>query len=250
MRFDQIILEKENGIARITLNRPQALNTLTVSLLQEMQAALDAIQRDDAIGIVILTGAGKSFSAGVDLKSLESETPPGEEVGVRLNLVAREVLQSMEALPKPIIAVVNGFCLTGGLEIALGCDLIIASDNAKFGDTHVRWGLHPTWGLSQKLPRLVGLLKAKELSFTAATITAVEAEKIGLINRVYPAEELEAAVQKLTQAILSNSRPAIACYKMLINRGYRGDLADGLALEFDTPLDVNDAGKRTHAFRT
>ena len=250
MAFENITLEKEGGIARLTLNRPEALNALTADLLEEMQAALDDIEKDDAIGLVILTGSGRAFSAGVDLKAMEADIGKGEDAITRLNRVAREVLCTMESLSKPIIAVVNGFCLTGGLEIALGCDLIVASADAKFGDTHVRWGLHPTWGLSQKLPRLVGLLKAKELSFTARTITAEEAVKIGLINHAYPPEELEAGVRKIIEPILQNSRPAISCYKMLMNGGYRGTLADGLTLEFGTPLDVNTAAENTQTFRS
>lgn len=249
MEFENIILKKDEGIARISLNRPQALNALTVDLLTELRQALDEVKNDEAVGVVVLAGEGRSFSAGVDLKDLEKQASAGVDIAARINGIAREVIRAMEDLPKPIIAAVTGHCLTGGLEIALGCDMIVASTNSKFGDTHVRWGLRPTWGLSQKLSRLVGLLKAKELSFTAEMISAEEAARIGLINRVLAPEEFEAGVQKLAESVLRNSKQAIAAYKALINQGYRRDLSSGLNLEFGTPLDVQDAGERTGTFK-
>ncbi len=249
MEFENIILKKDGGIARISLNRPQALNALTVDLLMELRQALDEVKNDEAVGVVVLAGMGRSFSAGVDLKDLEKQASAGVDIAARINGIAREVIKAMEDLPKPIIAAVTGHCLTGGLEIALGCDMIVASANSKFGDTHVRWGLRPTWGLSQKLSRLVGLLKAKELSFTAEMISAEEAARIGLINRVLEPEEFEAGVQKLAESVLRNSKQAIAAYKALINQGYRKDLSAGLNLEFGTPLDVQDAGERTSTFK-
>lgn len=249
MEFENIILKKDEGIARISLNRPQALNALTVDLLTELRQALDEVKNDEAVGVVVLAGEGRSFSAGVDLKDLEKQASAGVDIAARINGIAREVIRAMEDLPKPIIAAVTGHCLTGGLEIALGCDMIVASADSKFGDTHVRWGLRPTWGLSQKLSRLVGLLKAKELSFTAEMISAEEAARIGLINRVLAPEEFEAGVQKLAESVLRNSKQAIAAYKALINQGYRRDLSSGLNLEFGTPLDVQDAGERTGTFK-
>ncbi len=249
MKFENIILKKDEGIARISLNRPQALNALTVDLLTELRQALDEVKNDEAVGVVVLSGEGRSFSAGVDLKDLEKQASAGVDIAARINGVAREVIKAMEDLPKPIIAAVTGHCLTGGLEIALACDMILASADSKFGDTHVRWGLRPTWGLSQKLSRLVGLLKAKELSFTAEMISAEEAARIGLINRVLAPEEFEADVQRLAESVLRNSRQAIAAYKALINQGYRRDLSAGLNLEFGTPLDVQDAGERTVTFK-
>jgi enoyl-CoA hydratase/carnithine racemase len=155
----------------------------------------------------------------------------------------------MEKLPKPIIAMVNGFCLTGALEIAIGCDMIVASENAKFGDTHIRWGFRPTWGLSQKLPRALGIMKAKELSFTAEMISAEKAERIGLINRVVTAEELEPTVQALAEKIMNNSRDAIAAYKALINRGFRENLATALELEAETTFVISDTEERIKEFR-
>ena len=249
MNFENIILEKRDGIARITLNRPELLNALNVAILVEIRKALDAIQEDDSIGVVVLTGAGRAFSVGVDLKSIGERKLEAGSVGEEINQAARSLIQAMEKLPKPIIAMVNGFCLTGALEIAIGCDMIVASENAKFGDTHIRWGFRPTWGLSQKLPRALGIMKAKELSFTAEMISAEEAERIGLINRVVTAEELEPTVRALTEKIMNNSRDAIAAYKALINRGFRENLATALELEAETTFVISDTEERIKEFR-
>ena len=249
MDFKNIILEKKDGIATITLNRPDALNALDVATLLEIQRVLDDIRNDDTIGVVVLTGVGRAFSTGVDLKSIGGLKIEGGNVGGEINAAARGVIQTMEEVPKPIIAMVNGFCLTGALEIAMGCDMIIASENSRFGDTHVRWGFRPTWGLSQKLPRAVGIMKAKELSFTAEMISAPEAERIGLINKVVTADELEPTVRALAESILRNSRDAIAAYKALMNRGFREDLATGLKIEAETNFAINDTEERLKDFR-
>jgi len=249
MDFKNIILEKKDGIATITLNRPDALNALDVATLLEIQRVLDDIRNDDAIGVVVITGVGRAFSTGVDLKSIGERKIEEGNVGGEINAAARGVIQTMEEVPKPIIAMINGFCLTGALEIAMGCDMIIASENSRFGDTHVRWGFRPTWGLSQKLPRAVGIMKAKELSFTAEMISAPEAERIGLITKVVTADELESTVRALAESILRNSRDAIAAYKALMNRGFREDLATGLKIEADTSFAINDTEERLKEFR-
>jgi enoyl-CoA hydratase len=249
MNFENIILEKRDGIARITLNRPEVLNALNVAILVEIRKALDVIQEDDSIGVVVLTGEGRAFSVGVDLKSIGGRKLKGGSVGDEINQAARSLIQAMEKLPKPIIAMVNGVCLTGALEIAIGCDMIVASENAKFGDTHIRWGFRPTWGLSQKLPRALGTMKAKELSFTAEMISAEEAERIGLINRAVTAEELEPTVRALAEKIMNNSRDAIAAYKTLINRGFRENLATALELEAETTFVISDTEERIKEFR-
>lgn len=249
MDFKNIILERKDGIARITLNRPDALNALDVATLLEIQGALEAIRNDESIGVVVLTGVGRAFSAGADLKYIGGLKIEGGNIGDEINTAARGVIQMMEELPQPIIAMVNGFCLTGALEIAMGCDMIIASENSRFGDTHVRWGFRPTWGLSQKLPRAVGIMKAKELSFTAEMISAPEAERIGLITKVVTADELEPTVRALAESILRNSRDAIAAYKALMNRGFREDLATGLKIEAETSFAINDTEERLKGFR-
>ncbi len=247
MGFENIIVEKKEGIAKITLNRPQVLNALNQQIFLEIQAALEDIGRDDSVGVVLITGAGRAFSAGLDIKAL---SVPGEggDVGAEINRMGLGTIEAIESLPKPVIAMVNGYCLTGALEVALACDMIIASENAIFGDTHARWGLRPTWGLSQRLPRTVGVMKAKELSFTAETISAQEAERIGLINKVVPAEKLEEAAQELAGKMLSNSRGSLAAYKTLINQGMKADLATGLKIEAETLTVIEDTEERLTSF--
>jgi len=247
MGFKNIIVEKKEGIAKITLNRPQVLNALNQQILSEIQAALEDIRRDDNVGVVLITGAGRAFSAGLDIKAL-SGLGRGGYVGVGISGLGGGPIEAIESLPKPVIAVVNGYCLTGALEVALACDMIIASENAVFGDTHAKWGLRPGWGLSQRLPRLVGVMKAKELSFTAEMISAQEAERIGLINKVVPAEKLEEAAQELARKMLSNSRGSIAAYKTLINEGMRADLATGLKIEAETLTPIEDTQERLTSF--
>ena len=247
MSFESIILEKKEGIAKITLNRPQALNALNEQIFSEILAALEDIGKDESVGVVVITGAGRAFSAGRDIKALR-EREVGGGTGTEIHGMAREVIEAIENLPKPVIAMVNGYCLTGALEMFMNCDVIIASENAVFGDTHARWGLRPLWGLSQRLPRAVGVVKAKELAFTADMISAQEAERIGLINKVVPAEKLEEATRELAEKMLSNSRGSIAAYKYLINQATKVDLATGLRIEAEANIVIEDAQERLQSF--
>lgn len=225
MNYATIILEKKGQVARIILNRPKALNALNLPILQELKAAVEEIQQDDKIDVVILTGAGKAFCAGMDLKALSD--PAGEDP---LPL-ALEVFERIENLDRVVIAAVNGFALTGGLELALACDFIIASDKAAFGDTHVRVGLIPGGGDSQKLPRLLGIAKAKELLFTCDFISGEEAARIGLANRVVPAEKLEVTCQEIAEKILQGDRAALRKMKAIVNQGMKLDAGAAYFME-------------------
>ena len=249
MAYQYLIYKKEGGIAKITINRPEVMNAISPALLSEMKAALEEAGKDNEVKVVVLTGEGRAFSAGVDLKSLGDHRLGGGRVGPILDDPARDVIDTIQALPKVVIAMVNGYCFTGALEIVLGCDLIIASAEAKFGDTHTRWGLRPSWGMSQRLSWLVGVLKAKELSFTAEMITAQEAERIGLVNMVVPAEKLEETVRELAKKIMANSLEAVAAYKYLYNRSLRDLLAKGLALEAKSEFVIKDTEDRLSQFR-
>lgn len=243
---ENILYEKKDGVARITLNRPQALNALTPALLSELKEALNRVAADPEIGVVVLKGAGRAFSAGVDIKGIDEGTDAG--VGPRKHL-ALEVIEAIEKLDRPVIAQVHGYCLTGALELAMVCDLILAAESARLGDTHARWGMTPTWGASQRLPRLVGPHKAKELAFTCDMISAREAERIGLINRAVPDDKLEEAVQEMADKILANSRASVAIQKSLINRGLRTDLAAGLMMaEVESPGRTPDSEERVKSF--
>lgn len=244
MPYENLIYEKSGGIGKITLNRPAAMNALSPALLVELRAALQEAENDADVGVVVLTGAGRAFSAGVDIKGLRD--PKTDRLQIRN--IAQSIIDAMESMRKVVIGMVNGYCLTGALELVQGCDLIIASEEAKFGDTHARWGLIARWGGSQRLPRLVGVRKAKEMCFTAEMITAAEAERIGLVNRVVPADKLEDTVNEMAKKILSNSPDSIAAYKYLINRGMKGTLEQGLQLEVESNFVIRDAQERMSKF--
>ena len=221
MTYETILLEKKDGIAKITLNRPQALNAVTEGLLNDLVAACDDVEKDDSIHVVILTGAGKAFSAGRDVEGvLEGREYPG---------AAR--YRAIEALSKPVIAAVNGACFTGSLELVLYADIIIASEKAVFADTHARFGIIPGGGQTQILPRLVGVKKAKEILFTCEPLSAREAERLGIVNKVVPPEELDQVAWETAEKILRNIPEAVRIMKNLINEGMKKDLETGLKLE-------------------
>jgi enoyl-CoA hydratase/carnithine racemase len=249
MVHENIIYQKEEGVAKIIMNRPAVMNALSPAVLLELKAAVEEAGKDDDVWVIVLTGAGRAFSAGADLISLGERKLQGGRVGPALDEPANALINTIQTIPKVVVAMVNGYCFTGALEIVLGCDLVIASEEAKFGDTHVRWGVRPSWGMSQRLPHSIGIVKAKELSFTADTITAEEAERIGLINMAVPADKLDEIVQRLAKKIMSNSREAVAAIKYLYNRGMGDTLKKGLALEAQSEFVITDTEERMKAFR-
>ncbi|MEM9054222.1 MAG: enoyl-CoA hydratase/isomerase family protein, partial [Pseudomonadota bacterium] len=193
---DLVTRRDDNGLCWLTLNRPEKLNALTVGVFQELRQHILDLKQDETVGCVILRGAGKCFSAGHDLGDIaEGEDVPS--AGWH-----SETLRLMEKLPKPVIAAVHGHCYTGALEVALAADFIIASENARFSDTHAKWALTPIWGMSQRLPRRIGIATAKKLMFTAETVRADDALRIGLAEAVYPDEQFETEVEVLGRAIL------------------------------------------------
>jgi len=219
-------VEKSGGIATVTLDRPQALNALSRELRDAVASAFDALQVDGETRVVILTGAGRAFSAGIDLKELGSGASMVDSGATEVSMIA-----SLQRFEGPIIAAVNGHAITGGFELALAADVLIASTQAVFADTHARVGIVPGWGLSQKLPRLIGIGRAKELSFTGNFIDAVQAERWGLVNRVVEPDELLPTCHAIAQDMLSCDPPSLRRYKQMIDRGYEGTFADGLRLE-------------------
>lgn len=249
MAYETILYRTEGGIGRITMNRPEAMNAITPTMLTELKAAVLEAGADEATQVIVLTGAGKAFCAGVDLKALGDRSLTGGKVGDILDIPARELINAIRAVPKPVIALVNGYCFTGAMEIMLACDLVIASENAKIGDTHAKWGLRPTWGMSARLPRRVGFLKAKELSFTADAVTAGEAERIGLVNLAVPAEALEEALESMATKIMANSPQSIAAYKHLYNTNESMTLEESLGLEFASEFAIPDTEERLSGFK-
>ncbi len=246
--YEQIIVDTQDGVTTITFNRPDKMNAITPTMLDELNQALDAAAADDNVSVVILTGAGRAFSAGLDLVALGELKLDAGNVGGGLDGPARNAIKTIESMPKPVIAKVNGFCFTGALEIALSCDLLYAASEAKFGDTHTKWGLRPSWGMSQRLPRAVGFRKARELSFTARTFTGAEAADMGMANQAVPAAELDQLVANVAASIVPNSREAIAAYKDLYAAAANNGLNDGIQFEQNTKYTISDTNDRLAEF--
>jgi enoyl-CoA hydratase len=236
-------------VATITLSRPEALNAITRDMLVELAVALDDVSAREAVRVVVLTGDGRAFSAGVDLKALGERRLEGGSVGDLLDVPAREVIRRLTTIPQVVIARVNGFCFTGALELVLACDLVVTAGEAKLADTHAKWGLRPTWGMSQRLVRAVGVSRARELSYTARTFTGSEAAAWGLAVRAVPLAELDAAVAELAGAVAANSAGSIAAYKDLYRRALDTVQVDGLAYEAATPYPITDTEERLAGFR-
>lgn len=244
---ETLIVETLGPIVKITLNRPKALNALNPQLLRELGEVLGEISGDEDINAVILTGAGRAFSSGVDIKSMDESREESSAEG-RTKL-ALKIIDTIESMNTPVIAAVNGYCLTGGLELAIACDIIVASETARFGDTHAKWGLTPIWGGSQRLPRIVGAMKAKELVFTGDIISADEAREIGLVNKVVAPEKLDEAAMEMAQKICDNSPYSVRAQKYLINKGLLMNLEDGLEMaENEAPGPTEDSEERLKRF--
>jgi len=224
-------LEKRDGIATLTLNRPEAMNALSRELRGAISAAFADLQSDDAIRVAIVTGEGRAFCAGLDLKELGAEDTGGPAA-----LQEADAIAAIQAFEGPIIGAVNGHAITGGFELALACDVLIASTEARFADTHVRVGVLPGWGLSQKLPRLIGISRAKELSLTGNPIGAEQALAWGLVNRVVAPEELLPACRALAADMLSCDPKALRGYKKLIDEGYGMAFSDALSHEAEAAV--------------
>jgi enoyl-CoA hydratase len=218
--YRSLRVEQEDGIATITLNRPP-MNAVDEELLDELVAACGEIGRNPDVHVVILTGAGRAFSAGRDLAGVlaGTERPGGPRYRV------------LESLRQPVIAAVNGFCFTGSFELAMCADLIVASEQAIFGDTHAAFGVVPGGGQTQRLPRLIGARRAKELLFTCRRLSAREAAELGIVNKVVPHEELMPEARRLAQQILRNIPETVSAIKALVNQTMQTDLDAGLALE-------------------
>ena len=223
-----VAFEQRGPIGVLTMNRPEALNALNEQVLRDLNAALDAVEANDEVLVVILTGAGRSFVAGADIGQMKDLTPVQAK---KFGSYGNQVFLKLENFPKPVIAAVNGFALGGGCELSMACDIRLASEKAKFGQPEVGLGITPGFGGTQRLARIVGVSNAMELILTAKTINAARAQELGLVSHVYPPEELMDKAMELAQAIAANAQVAVRQSKAAIRRGLQTDMYTGAAYE-------------------
>jgi len=232
MEFENILYTKDRDKkkAKITINRPEVRNALNKAARREIRIAMEDLKKDEDVRVLIITGAGdKAFMSGMDLTELAKASPV--EIEEFASTLGQALYQDLENLDIPLIAMINGYCLAGGGELALACDIRIASERAKFGFPEINVGIFPGGGATQRLPRLVGAGWAKELMYTGRMIDAAEAERIGLVNRVVSHDKLEETVNEIAEVVVSKSPIIIKYLKKAINRGMYTDLAAGLAFE-------------------
>ena len=227
---DLVLIERAGAVATVTLNRPDALNALSAALRNRIAEVFTEIASTPEIEVVILTGAGRAFTVGLDLKELGGEVDPAATTA------SRDLSAALGSLHQPIIGAINGFAITGGFELALMCDFLIASPEAKFADTHARVGVVPGWGLSQRLPRLIGINRAKELSLTGNYLDAETACAWGLVNRVVPADELLPTCRRLAEDIVSTDQATRQEIRRIMDEGWEATLGDGLRIEREANL--------------
>ena len=239
--YSTLLFEQKGRIGVVKVNRPEALNALNATVLEELSAIFDEIGADDSIGAVILTGEGRAFVAGADIAAMKEMTALE---GRAFMLKGQAVMQKIEVLSKPVIAAVNGFALGGGCELAMACDFRFASEKAKFGQPEVNLGIIPGFGGTQRLPRLVGKGMAKMLIFSAELIGAEEAKAIGLCEKVFPPDDLLAETEKFAELILSKAPIAVMLAKAAINNGMNVDLPTGVSFEAEASVAPFGSGDR------
>jgi enoyl-CoA hydratase len=249
MEFKHIIYEKSEEIATITLNRPEALNAFNKEVTDEVLQAVEDIKADENVRVVVLTGASeKAFSAGADIKAMKGMNALKAR---ELSLMGEKLCNAFENLEKPVIAALNGYALGGGLEVAMACDLRIASENARMGQTEINIGLIPGWGGTQRLTRLIGRTKAKELVFTGKMIDAKTAEQLGIVNVVVPVDRFKETVRQFAAELASKAPVALKVAKAVINKGADMSLDAAIALEregFGVAASTEDLQEGVSAF--
>jgi enoyl-CoA hydratase/carnithine racemase len=249
MPFDNLLLERDGAVAVVTINRPKVLNALNSHTLDELRRAVLDLKHDDAVRAVVLTGAGeKSFVAGADINELAVQTPTG---GREHALTGQHVFDLVENMGKPVIAAINGFALGGGCELAMACTMRIAADTAKLGQPEINLGLIPGYAGTQRLPRLIGKGRALEMMLSGAPIGAMEAERIGLVNRVVPAADLLAEARKLAQQLAAASPIASRYIISAVNKGLEMPFAEACIFEatlFGLVASTADMREGTAAF--
>ena len=238
--YKTVLVERDPaGYALITLNRPEKLNALSIELRGELVAALAELRRDPAVRVLILTGAGRAFCAGLDLNELST----GAANSARA--FELDVVEALLQFAGPVIGAINGVAATGGFELAMACDVLLASSTAQFADTHAKVGLLPGWGLSVRLPRRIGLHRAKEMAFTARFVAAAEAETWGLVNRVVPPGELLAQAHAMAQQMLAVVPEILPQYKKLLDASFSRPVDEALVSERAAATETNAKVDRT-----
>ncbi len=246
-----LLKRTENKTLYLTFNRPEALNAFTPKMMRALARALKSAARDDTVSCIVLEGAGRAFSAGVDLNILQDAVPYAGKVGDLYDQPAYDAALQIRRCSKPVIAKVHGACFAGALEIALHCDMVYTTKTTKFGDTHTKFGLRPSWGLSQTLPRAVGMRRARELSYTAKTFTGEEAANWGIANEACEnLPELQELVSTVAAQIGKNSLEAVAAYKDLhAIAAQEGPLEDALIQEANREYkEITDTASRLAEF--
>ena len=224
-----VTISKSNSICTVKINRPDKLNAMNLDVAKELIKTFETLGKDDSVKVIILTGEGdKAFSAGADIEYMSKISP---DESVEYAKLGQLVTSTVELVKQPTIAAVNGFALGGGCELAMSCDIRIASDTARLGQPEVTIGIPPGWGGTQRLMRIVGIAKAKELVYTGRLVKADEAKEIGLVNHVYPLASLQEEAMKMAEAIAKNSAIGVQMSKTAINKGRNADLDTGLAIE-------------------
>ena len=249
---DYLLVNLENNILTITLNRPEALNAYRPEMLIEIREIILRTEDDPNVAVIVIEGAGKAFSAGVDLKVLQGFDPEAGKIGDLFDKPAALAWDTFRKSRCPIIAKVHGACFTGALEMALHCDFIFTTVDTKFGDTHAKFGLRPTWGMSQTLSQAIGVRKAKDMSFSARTVLGDEAVRLGIANEaVEDKDALDALVDKRAGQIASNSQASVSAFKDLYNVAQSGlSMDDALKEEFSREYpDIKDTNDRLAGFK-
>jgi enoyl-CoA hydratase len=248
MNYKNILVEKKNGVATITMNRPQVLNALDIETIEELTNAVQELEQDTTIHVAVLTGTDKAFIAGADIKQMQHMTSLQAK---QFATLGHQLLQHIEDSRLPYIAAVNGYALGGGCEVMMACDIILASTTAKIGQPEINLGIHPGFGGTQRLPRLIGATKAKELLLTGDPIDAPEALRIGLVNKVIEPEKLGEETERLAQKIATKSGIQTHCIKTLVNTGVNIDLPSACTLEismFSSGFSTEDQKEGMAAF--
>ncbi|MBM4309433.1 MAG: hypothetical protein FJ119_00580 [Deltaproteobacteria bacterium] len=244
--YTTLTLERDAHIALLTFNRPEVLNALNTTVASDALDAVKTVGSDPEVRVLILTGAGRAFVAGADIAEMQSKNAQQARVYSELG---HRFMNTLQDLPQPVIAAINGFCLGGGLEVALACDIRIAAEAAQFGLPETILGIIPGWGATQRAARLVGAARTKELIFTGTRIKAAEALGMGLVNRVVPDGELMSTVREMAASMCRQGQTALRRAKQVINRGIELGLDEALRLEIDTFVDLFDTPDRREGMR-